>query len=297
MALRWYKGNLHTHTTNSDGDSPPDDVVAWYRDAGYDFLALTDHDFLTLPADHREAAGSMELVHGEEVSAGDIHMNALGLRSTLEPVIGATSQLTLETNAGRIRDAGALASINHPNFRWALRLEDLEPLGSGFLFEVYNAGPGANNQGAGADRPSAEGLWDGLLSLGRRSVAVAVDDAHEFRTWGHGRSNPGRAWVHVCAESAAEVHILEALRAGRCYASTGVELEALDQARSMTVVSIAQVADLHYRTTFIGQGGRVLDVVDGVEPRYRCRGTEGYVRARITDSDGGSAWLQAQFLD
>ena len=43
----WYKGNTHTHTLNSDGDSTPDDVVRWYREHGYQFLVLTDHNFLT----------------------------------------------------------------------------------------------------------------------------------------------------------------------------------------------------------------------------------------------------------
>lgn len=42
--LRWYKGNTHTHTLNTDGDSPPDAVVKWYAGHGYNFLVLTDHD-------------------------------------------------------------------------------------------------------------------------------------------------------------------------------------------------------------------------------------------------------------
>ncbi|MEQ1923708.1 MAG: hypothetical protein ABL952_14475, partial [Pyrinomonadaceae bacterium] len=45
--LRWYKGNTHTHTLNSDGESSPEDVVKWYRDAGYNFLFVTDHEFIT----------------------------------------------------------------------------------------------------------------------------------------------------------------------------------------------------------------------------------------------------------
>jgi predicted metal-dependent phosphoesterase TrpH len=106
VARRRFKGNLHTHTANSDGDATPDEVVAWYRDAGYDFLALTDHDLLTLPADHRGVAGPMELIHGEEVTAGDIHMNALGIRRAVTPVIAPTERLTLDTNASNIRDAG-----------------------------------------------------------------------------------------------------------------------------------------------------------------------------------------------
>ena len=45
--LNWYKGNTHTHTLNSDGDSTPEDVVRWYREHEYNFLVLTDHNFLT----------------------------------------------------------------------------------------------------------------------------------------------------------------------------------------------------------------------------------------------------------
>ena len=39
-----FKGNLHAHTTFSDGRRPIDEVIARYRDLGYDFLAITDHD-------------------------------------------------------------------------------------------------------------------------------------------------------------------------------------------------------------------------------------------------------------
>lgn len=45
--LNWYKGNTHAHTTNSDGDSTPDEVTRWYREQGYNFLVLSDHNFLT----------------------------------------------------------------------------------------------------------------------------------------------------------------------------------------------------------------------------------------------------------
>src|SRR5438876_377742 len=68
---RWYKGNLHTHTVNSDGDSSPDDVVRWYREHRYDFLVLTDHNYFT-PVDGLNALfGADEkflVVRGEEVT-------------------------------------------------------------------------------------------------------------------------------------------------------------------------------------------------------------------------------------
>ena len=40
---QWYRANLHAHTTNSDGDLSPEDCAEFYRRAGYDILALTDH--------------------------------------------------------------------------------------------------------------------------------------------------------------------------------------------------------------------------------------------------------------
>jgi hypothetical protein len=43
---RWWKGNTHTHTLWSDGNALPDLAVAWYKDRGYHFLALTDHNIL-----------------------------------------------------------------------------------------------------------------------------------------------------------------------------------------------------------------------------------------------------------
>jgi hypothetical protein len=45
-AVRWWKGNLHTHTLWSDGDDFPEMVVDWYKSRGYDFLALSDHNKL-----------------------------------------------------------------------------------------------------------------------------------------------------------------------------------------------------------------------------------------------------------
>lgn len=43
---RWLKGNLHTHSFWSDGDDFPESILAWYRDADYDFVALSDHNTL-----------------------------------------------------------------------------------------------------------------------------------------------------------------------------------------------------------------------------------------------------------
>ena len=46
--MPWFKGNLHTHTNKSDGDSSPEVVVDWYHKNAYDFLVLSDHNHLTI---------------------------------------------------------------------------------------------------------------------------------------------------------------------------------------------------------------------------------------------------------
>ena len=51
---RWYKGNLHSHTTNSDGVWTPEQSAKNYRDAGYSFLCFSDHDLYT---DYRRELG------------------------------------------------------------------------------------------------------------------------------------------------------------------------------------------------------------------------------------------------
>ena len=44
---RWWKGNLHTHTLWSDGDDFPEMAAEWYRERGYHFLALSDHNVIS----------------------------------------------------------------------------------------------------------------------------------------------------------------------------------------------------------------------------------------------------------
>ena len=46
-AKHWFKGNLHTHSLWSDGDDFPEMIASWYRDNGYHFLALSDHNVLS----------------------------------------------------------------------------------------------------------------------------------------------------------------------------------------------------------------------------------------------------------
>lgn len=205
--LRWYKGNTHTHTLNSDGDSTPDEVVRWYREHRYNFLVLTDHNFLT-QVDGLNALHSAEeqfiVIKGEEVSDryGEkaIHINGLNVDRVVEPQGGRSVVEVIQRNVDAIRAAHGVPHINHPNFTWAITAEDLKRVRNDKLFEIYNGHPQVNNLGGGG-APGLEEMWDQILTGGKLLYGIAVDDAHHFkRPWDKNASLPGRGWVMVRAE-------------------------------------------------------------------------------------------------
>lgn len=299
----WYKGNLHTHTLNSDGDSTPHEVTTWYREQGYHFLVLTDHNHLTdiggLNAIHG-AKNKFLLITGEEVSDSfrkkPIHMNAFNPERLVEPQHGDSVSSTIQNNVNEIRRAKGIPSLNHPNFHWAVTIEDMLALKGLGLFEVYNGHPMVNNDGGGGFA-SLDEMWDALLTAGQRLYGIAVDDAHVFKRFGKQYSNPGHGWIQVRANSLTTTAILNAIEAGEFYASTGVTLQDVVITNSEYRVEIAPVETWEEKTTtyFIGDGGKVLGKTFDRNAVYRFTGNEKYVRARVESSGGAKAWTQPVF--
>jgi hypothetical protein len=319
---RWFRGNTHTHTLNSDGDSPPDSVARWYRDHGYAFLFITDHETLTDPGPLNARygkPGAFLLIQGQEVTQRvtdsahadgkrQAHVNSLGASSVVMPqgtkglATGITMAEGYARNLAAIRAAGGIAQVNHPNYRWSVRLGDVLGLPDSTLFEIANAHTTVNNPGAvdadGRNVPSAEALWDSLLSRGKVLFAVGDDDAHSFKPQDmddYELTRPGRSWIMVRADTLTGPAILSSLRRGDFYASTGVTLRELSMSARGIRLSIDRPTndDRRFTTEFVGRGGRVLSTVHGVDAEYVVKGDEGYVRARLTDSNGRHAWTQA----
>ena len=294
----WYKGNLHTHTVNSDGDSTPMEVAAWYKSNRYNFLILSDHNYLTditgLNAVHA-ATEKFLLIPGEEVTDRfgnkPVHVNAYNLTRLVNPTHGGSLVETIQGNVNAIRAADALPSVNHPNFGWAMTSRDLMQVNNLAMLEVYNGHPGCNNRGGG-EAESLDEMWDALLTGGKRPFGIAVDDAHHFKITGKQYSNPGRGWVVARAERLGAAEIAAALASGDFYASTGIELSDVQADGKSLRVEIKQAQDFKYRTLFIGDGGRILKTVTDRTAVYGFTGQEKYVRARVESSNGDQAWLQ-----
>lgn len=298
--LRWYKGNTHSHTTNSDGDTPPDDVARWYRAHGYAFLVLSDHNVFTDPATLASLVdSSFLLLPGEEVTTGfqkaAVHVNALAITRVIPPRRDSTLLATVQGTVDAIRAENAIPHINHPNFLWSIDTATLFRVRHDKLFEIYNGHPTVHNVGGG-DWPGMEEAWDALLTRGRRLYGIAVDDAHHFKgEFAADRANPGRGWVVVRAARLETRALVNALEAGQFYASTGVELDDVVVTPGSLSVRIRRQGDFKYRTQFIGANGRVLGTDRSLAPRYELRGGETYVRAKVVSSSGSAAWVQPVF--
>lgn len=221
---RFWRGNLHTHSTRSDGALSPKEVCRRYQAEGYDFIALTDHfighyDYPITDTTPYRTGGFTTLLgaelHSDAMDNGEMwHILAVGLPPDFNPpdAPDLTPRPGMETAsdlAQRARDAGAFVAIVHPEWS-GLSLPDARRITAAHAVEVYN-------HGCQVDCDRAHGFWhlDRLLEEGRDLAVCATDDAH-FST-----PDAFGGWTMVKAEENTPEALLAALRAGQCYASTG----------------------------------------------------------------------------
>ncbi|MGK3959274.1 PHP domain-containing protein [Sorangium sp. So ce118] len=296
------RGNIHTHTSLSDGDSEPREVVRWYREHGYTFVALTDHNHRVDPAmfQHLQASSNFAVIPGEEITmtaeGRPVHVNALCAQGQIGGGNFPTRGDALRWAIERVRAEGGVALINHPNFDWALSAADLLGAPGAELLEIHSGHPYVYTDGD-AKRPSHEALWDTVLTArgasGGGIAAVAVDDLHQLVADSNAPpAGPGRGFIEVFSREVSPAAICSALAWGRLYASSGARLRRIaivDDAFSVWPAATDAVVE------FIGAGGRVLDRQRplGGRATYQLRGGERYVRARISRPDGKRAWTQA----
>ena len=105
--MPWLKGNLHTHTNNSDGDSTPEKVVDLYDALGYDFLYITDHNYLTSIEGFN--TNNMLLISGCEITLESegvpVHINALNVKEIIIPENKLTIQESIQSAIDAAKEA------------------------------------------------------------------------------------------------------------------------------------------------------------------------------------------------
>jgi hypothetical protein len=371
---RYWKGNLHTHSFWSDGDDFPEMIADWYKQHGYQFLALTDHNVLsegerwidipekgvrpqaltkyrtrfgngwvetrTLKEKEQvrlkplrefrsllEEPGKFLLVPAEEIThrfgKAPVHMNGINLRDVITPTDGKDINETIRVNLGAVRDQQKrtgwkmIAFLNHPNFQWGVRAEDMVEADDLRFFEVFNGHAGVRNYGD-AQHASCERIWDivNSLRLGKHKMpllyGLATDDAHGYHEFGVGKINPGRGWVMVQANHLTPEAMVQGILNGNFYASTGVEMKSIQFVDNQLLLEIRGEKGVEYQTEFIAtlkdapldskplldekgnelpvtriyseEVGKVVALSKEINPRYKLTGKELFVRARITST-------------
>ncbi len=292
------RGNLHGHSTRSDGNAPPEDVYAWYREHGYQFTTLTDHNQLTQPDEFKsQARKGFVLLPGEEVTIYvgkvPIHVNGICTKHAIGNSRFEDIHVALTWAVKQVIAQDAVALINHPNFEWALKAGDLEAGRDAQLVEIWSGHPYVHPEGD-ATRPSTEAIWDQTLTDGLGFAPASVDDSHHYKPDDkEPTARPGRGWVYAFGAETKRKPICDALKTGRLYASNGGAFTRLALTRdAITVWPEGEGGTVE----FLGSAGRTLETARpaaGASASYAAKGGEGYVRVRLTRPDGKKAWTRA----
>lgn len=215
---------------------------------------------------HFEEPGKFLILKNEELSTSyqgkPIHINVTNVKNLIRPLPGNSIADVMQNNIDlvvtqrRLTGQPMFPHINHPNFYYAVKAEDLMQLRHERFFEVFNGHPLVNNYGD-STHEGTESMWDKInlhfLQQGRPLMyGIGSDDSHHYYFFGPTFSNSGRSWVMVNAPELTPTSLIESMEAGRFYATSGVVLKQLPQAGKTLTVRIKTEPDVTYRIQFFG---------------------------------------------
>lgn len=290
---RFYRGNLHTHSTRSDGRLTPEQVCKFYAEQGYGFIALTDHfletykypitDTTPYRTENFTTLIGAELHSGKTLTGELWHVLAVGLPFDFAQ---PTADETGPEIAARAMAAGAYVAAAHPAW-YNLSEEDVISLGDVHAIEVINGISADHN-----DRIDSWYMMDVLLARGYRYTACATDDTH----WHADRDDRLRGWVWVKSEEQTPDAILGALKRGEYYSSTGPEIHDIQVIPGEKVKIRCSPVD----SVFVTSKGAWSTYKHGrgmIEAELDIRRlTQPYCRVTVRDRDGGRAWSNPIWL-
>ena len=302
-----FRGIWHSHLA---GDNlSPGDVRDICRAGGQDFVGVTDHDnrypLLTWSAEDWYEAQREDflVILGFEATHPIGHVTCLGLGPDETGIDAHAARLNRDESAGldagyqgffrRAAEGGAFLALNHPhNWRGdAQGLLSRPDFDCVHALEIFNG----NQVGKATAQGYTADLLDDCLAAGAELWAAANPDCH---SWDDAQSDgPFNGYSVVFAPNLSSAAILNSLKHGRYYASTGLEVDTIRVGEDSLEVAASECD----RISFIGTGGVLLEQVDGPEAVYRFTGEENYVRAELESSEGSApgpdlfprmAWLQ-----
>lgn len=313
------KGNIHMHTTRSDGVQTPEEAARRYYDAGYKFLMMSDHeiywnsteldreDFLVLGG--TESAILMNdshrwIIDYRRADLGNDrtqhkHMHYCCIKDESIPDVGqyfghdepVPRQLDRGIDSWNervryMRERGNLVVVNHPH--WS-RLDPELLLASQNItaFEVWNSGDVVHCGGRWD-----EDIWDWCLTRGRKLLAVAADDVHA------GTTDFAAGFTVVQAEEFTKAAICEGFKRGTFYASCGPLVKSMvieDGVLKLDCTPARHIQIVGYDRDGFDFRNVDKSLIDHVE--WKINTTMRYFRVVIIDDEGNRAWCQPVFIE
>ena len=323
MIMKWYKGRGYQFVALSDHNIIPEGIKAkviqgdsLYLKAFEEYLAKYGEDWINYRRIENgvqvqlktleefrplfEEPGKFMIFKAEEVTAyledKAVHMGAINIQEVIQPRKGNTIVELIQNNLDAIREQSEetgepiLQHLNHPNFTYAIKAEDIIQLDGERFFEVFNGHPYVNNYGDSI-HDSTETMWDKVNIAYQAEgkpllLGIATDDSHHYHKFGSKWSNAGRGWVQVRSSELTPTAIISALEAGDFYASTGVELLELKNEGHKISLEVKAQENVNYEIQFIGvkkgsMESEILKTVNGTEASYEIPENVLFARAKI----------------
>lgn len=278
---RFYKGNLHAHTTRSDGRLTPEECVQGFKDHGYDFLGITDHRRMGMAYedDRILVIPSAEYDHNvleKNVPDKCWHVTGVGLTREIDQ-----RGLSVQQIVDAIKAQGALCTLCHP--AWSMmETSDLLELKNYDAIEIYNtisevySGRGYSDQ-----------YIDMAASRGVYKLITAVDDCHRYDIDAYG------GWIMVQARERTWKSLYEAILSGRFYSSTGPQIYQIERDGDHLSVDMSPVKEVRFMTNQVYVDDRIVRALPGktiTHAEYQMQGLDRYVRVEGRDADGKICW-------
>lgn len=287
--LRWYKGDTHLHTVNSDGVLTKGQLVDRCKKLGLDFIMITDHNYNTVEKTYYD--GDLLVIQGQELTDDNGHVNIWGAKVPEEPPYKLDTKEDFDKIIDECRKAGATVSLNHPF---------CSQCGFRFNFdELYCDCVEVWNTIQHTDNMINRDWWVDQLLKGRKLSAIGGSDFHKEYVPGIDLLLASPTTFVLAEENTPEA-ILRAMREGRCVVtnspkSTMIELTCGDAVVGDTVkfekgmevnVNITHLMPFH-KVLIYNNDKLIYSFDSGAKALQSCCFTceveqKGFVRAEIT---------------
>ena len=273
----FFKGNLHCHTTESDGEQTPAEAIQTYGKLHYDFLAITDHRRVTIPTARMQ--DGMLLLPGIELDyrlpEEVVHIVGFGMTESVLPKLNY--ELGVQAGIDTVRACGGRAIVAHPH--WSLNsMATLAAIHGATAAEIYNS--------MSFLRPDSSNILDVAAAHGKLYPLVASDDTHAYG------DEVGMSYTMVQAESLDAEAIQQAMDEGLFYASQGPEIHQITLSEGRIIVHCSPASRVYFHSNLVWTPGRPV-IGNGItEAAYTLHPQHGerYIRCQVIDETGKSAW-------